>query len=264
MKHSTGPCKLQKIRVFMSHNWGKNASVHSKVKMISEVLSGHPEIEVWFDETHMKGNIPLAMANGIDSSDVFLVFVTAEYMDKVASGKHQDNVFREFNYAQETMGQNRLIPIKFDNVQRKWWGPVGMILGSTLYVDMSKDTIPPSSYEMLISSIKSCGVRPQKLLSGAINKVMDFNRAIKFNVANNNKNDNDCAGQGGEEVFTNARTEKPSMRHRTMAIAQELVINEDAHMRDIIERAMETLKVTQTPGMMFHDKIAAIEKHLSL
>ena len=260
-------CKSKKIRVFLSHNWGKDAAVHLKVKKIYEMLSNNSDLEVWFDETHLKGNIPLAMANGIDSSDVFLVFVTAEYMDKVASGKHQDNVFREFNYAQETMGQDRLIPIKFENIQRKWWGPVGMILGSTLYIDMSKEFIPNSSYYQLISTIKSRGVRPQKLLNGAIQKVMDMNKAIKLEDRMNGNPDsppehNTDMKQDEDDDATKTGP-KSTVRQRASVIAHELSI-EESNIRDIIEKAMETLKITHVNGMVFNDKLEAVEKHLCI
>ena len=63
------------IRVFASHDWGKYSANHARVAQIVAALR-QKSFKVWFDETHMKGNILDAMCRGIDESDVVLVFVT--------------------------------------------------------------------------------------------------------------------------------------------------------------------------------------------
>ena len=123
------------IRVFASHDWGVDNANHERVAAVVKLLKRRG-IGVWFDETHMKGNILDAMCSGIDSSDVVLVFVTQNYLDKVERGKATDNVKLEFMYAKDK--PNKMLAIRFENtLPSKWNGPVGMVLGSHLYTDLS-------------------------------------------------------------------------------------------------------------------------------
>jgi len=109
---------------------------------------------VWFDETHMKGNILDAMSKGIETADVVLVFVTRNYVSKVASGDGTDNVRREFLFASSSAPQ-KLVPIRFDaDLPRVWGGPVGMVLGSHLYVDMATDETSDRCIDALVSACR--------------------------------------------------------------------------------------------------------------
>lgn len=126
------------VRVFASHDWGEGEKNHRRVVEVAKHLRGRG-LDVWLDETHMKGNILDAMCAGIDASDHVLVFVTRNYMDKVRSGGETDNVRREFMYA--ARHPEKLIPIRFeDSLPRVWTGPVGMVLGSYLYTDLCQAT----------------------------------------------------------------------------------------------------------------------------
>jgi len=139
------------IRCFASHDWGKDASNHNKVKVVVQKLKERG-IDVWFDETHMKGNILTSMCKGIDSSDVVLVFVTENYISKVQNGGDKDNVRREFMYTADNCPE-KLLSIRFEeHLPSKWVGPVGMVLGSTLYVDMC--SVDNESIDSLVHSVR--------------------------------------------------------------------------------------------------------------
>lgn len=127
------------IRAFASHNWGKEAENHKRVAVVVDLLQKRG-IDVWFDEHDMKGNILSAMCKGIDTSQVILIFLTREYVEKVEHGKDTDNVKREFMYA--ARAPEKLVPILFDSTlaSERWSGPVGMVLGSQLYHDMTDPT----------------------------------------------------------------------------------------------------------------------------
>lgn len=139
------------IRVFASHDWGKEGVNHKAVaRVVAELRK--KGMDVWFDETHMKGNILDAMCRGIDASDVVLVFVTTAYLDKVQSGNDSDNVRREFMYA--TQRPEKLLAIRFDSeLPGKWHGPVGMLLGSSLYHDMT--TVTENTVNALVQGIRN-------------------------------------------------------------------------------------------------------------
>ena len=121
--------------------------MHQRVKKIAHFLRQH-NVDVWFDETHMKGNMLEAMTRGIDSCDVFVVFVTNEYVQKVESGNAKDNVRREFMYAAQTHPE-KMLAVRFDQtLPSSWRGPVGMQLGAHLYVELAEE--PPSEDNMTV------------------------------------------------------------------------------------------------------------------
>lgn len=127
------------MRLFASHDWGKDNRTHARVQRIVDGMTrrGH---DVWFDEYRLLpgSNLLEEMTKGIRESDAVIVFVTAEYAAKVASEDAGDNVRREFMFA--VAQKKRLLGVKFDGTP---WadltGPLAMMLGCTLYVDMSGD-----------------------------------------------------------------------------------------------------------------------------
>lgn len=138
------------IRAFASHNWGKDAANHRRVVEVVRLLQERG-IGMWLDENNMKGNILTAMCKGIDTSHVVLIFVTKEYIDKVENGAETDNVRREFMYASRT--PEKLVPIRFDpDLSVNWSGPVGMVLGSHLYHDLSR-TVTTKNIDDLVRMI---------------------------------------------------------------------------------------------------------------
>ena len=100
----------------------------------------------------MKDNILDAMCRGIDECDVFIVFPTVEYMDKVASGNDRDNVRREFMHCANSR-PDKMIVVRFDKeLPSVWKGPVAMILGSRLYIDMPH--VDPDKVDELVQRIR--------------------------------------------------------------------------------------------------------------
>ena len=162
----------RRVRVFASHNWGPNGAVHARVRMVVHELRRH-DIDVWFDETHMRGNILDAMCSGIEQSDLVLVFITGEYVKKVASGNENDNVRREFMYAQRT--PKKLVAIRFDTTDpASWTGPVAMVLGSHLYVDMTSLT---TSCDALVRTIRTKVARARPW-SWAVHETLRQTKAV--------------------------------------------------------------------------------------
>lgn len=126
------------LKAFASHDWGVDGLNHKRVAKVVAMLRERG-IDTWFDSDHMRGNILDSMCRGIDECNVVLVFVTQQYIDKVQSGSSTDNVRREFMYAQNCKADSMIV-VRFDpGLGRCWPGPVGMVLGSQLYVDLSRD-----------------------------------------------------------------------------------------------------------------------------
>ena len=141
------------IRLFASHDWGVNGANHARVAKVVTALRQR-SFHVWFDETHMRGNILDAICRGMDTSDVVLVFMTANYMKKVESGNDTDNVRREFMYGAHS-APGKFLCVKFDaTLPETWTGPVSMILGAQLYFDMSDGGVTPTRVDALVDAIR--------------------------------------------------------------------------------------------------------------
>lgn len=119
---------------FLSHAWGAGRATHNQVVDIARGLQARG-LRVWLDEDQLRGNILNSMAEGIANSRVFVAFLTAEYLQKVASGDHCDNCWREFNFAANSRGAKLLaVPMEANLLAPDHWsGPVAMILGGNLY-----------------------------------------------------------------------------------------------------------------------------------
>ena len=170
-------------RVFLAHNWGASQLVHQRVKRVANFLRQH-NVDVWFDETHMKGNMLEAMTRGIDACDVFVVFVTNEYLQKVESGNAKDNVRREFMYAAQTHPE-KMLAVRFDqSLPSAWRGPVGMQLGAQLYVELSGE--PPSEHEMmaLLNAIRRHS--PRAMWHDAVKRVQKVQKTMATQTTDGN------------------------------------------------------------------------------
>lgn len=87
--------------------------MHGRVKCLARIMVTMGW-NVWLDEDQLLrgGDIGVGMVNGIDRSDVVLIFLSEVYMKKVNTGDMRDNVYKEFNYSVFT--GKRIIPIVMD------------------------------------------------------------------------------------------------------------------------------------------------------
>jgi len=114
-----------------------NRDNHGRVGIVNKLLKAQG-FQTWFDEDKMVGHIDDKMSEGIDGSDIILVFITKVYMEKLNIKGH-DNCKGEFTYA-NTKGK-KMIPIVMEPCMRDtkiWVGPLGIRLAGDLYVDMSE------------------------------------------------------------------------------------------------------------------------------
>jgi len=153
-----------KLRVFASHDWGRGASTHARVRDAVAALRAR-DLDVWFDETHMTGNILDAMCAGIEDADVVVVFVTRNYMEKVEHGPDTDNVRREFMFA--AARPEKLVAVRFDaDLPPMWSGPVRMVLGSRLYVDLTTPELGTRDIDRLTAAIRNVVPSTPRVLRG--------------------------------------------------------------------------------------------------
>jgi hypothetical protein len=226
---------MSAIRVFASHDWGKDGANHTRVASVVASLRRRG-IHVWFDETHMAGNIIDSMCKGIDEADVVLAFVTCNYMKKVEQGGDTDNVRREFMYASAT--PHKMLPIRFDaNLPQTWSGPVRMILGARLYVDLSETVVADSQVDGLVDAIRRAV--PRIMWRTAVARIP--RTAAKRTPA------------------------KPiALRDRVQRLRDALGDTGGGHISDVVWRLADTLLSSECKDLPMTEKIARMERELCL
>jgi hypothetical protein len=188
---------LQATDVFLTHDWGIDELGrinHKRVGTINRILK-EKGVRTWFDEEEMKGNIQEQMQRGIDRASCIIVFVTDNYINKVA-GKgprgEMDNCRFEFNYISITKAPRFLIPVVMEPRCRDntaWFGPVKAHLGAKLYVDFTSDDpgAAEAAADQIIREIRSqIPVLVQERLAPLIDKVeaLPFADAITDSLGN--------------------------------------------------------------------------------
>ena len=138
--------------VFLSHNWGDDdlgRDNHDRVVKINDLLVDAGYV-TWCDSEQMIGDVVERMVEGIDHTQVVLVFVTKRYMEKVGMGAGvQDNCKKEFKYSIRRHSDAKMVPVIMEPGMKdssRWTGPLAMELGGTLWVDLS-DTVIDSGSE---------------------------------------------------------------------------------------------------------------------
>ena len=141
--------------VFLTHTWVEdelNRNNHARVGIINKLLKDQG-FKTWFDDDKMVGHIYQKMAEGIDESDIILVFITKVYMEKL-NRKGHDNCKKEFTYA--ITRNKKMLPIVMEPCMRdpsQWVGNLGVNLAGDLYIDMS-ETDSENNITTLIDQMK--------------------------------------------------------------------------------------------------------------
>ena len=71
------------------------------------------------------------MIEGIDNSELFVVFVTSEYQWKVDQPDFQENCKFEFQYTSRNLGNLKIIPVLMQTGMSEWTGFLQACLGYT-------------------------------------------------------------------------------------------------------------------------------------
>ena len=133
----------KEFHAFLTHNWSNNedgCNNHEIVSRVNRELQSYG-LKTWFDEERMIGSIQKIMADGIEQSDVAVVFITKTYIEKVNQGDTRDNCCYEFGLANRRLGSTFMIPVCMEKRLQNpnlWTGIVGGCLGGSLYVDMTE------------------------------------------------------------------------------------------------------------------------------
>ena len=278
------------MRLFASHDWGVNGANHARVREVVEALrqAGHA---VWFDENEMKGNLLDDMCNGIDNCDAILIFVTANYIQKIASGNDRDNCRREFMYAQRRHGTRRMVTIRFEShLQSKWNGPIGMLLGERLYVDMSQDHTSSTKIDELIRLLPedeapvnvvtqafNCGKNTMIAKRALCSKILHSPRSMSPRTPRSPRIvsprvspvrcDKPVRIDQGDSKIPPALCVRPALRERVDKLVKcaGLSTHENERMHERLERLLKSIGIDgEAEGIPFHEKIARAEIELGM
>ena len=118
--------------IFLSHTWRPDElgrSTHSRVVAVAAEFARRG-VRAWLDENEgFAHDVDECMASGVDSCDVFAVFLTRAYFDKVdAAAKdpsRRDNCYKEFSYAQQS--GKLFLPVIFEPTMSSENWPCGIV-----------------------------------------------------------------------------------------------------------------------------------------
>ena len=249
------------LNIFASHDWGADGANHVRVRSVVRNLEACGFC-VWFDETHMNGNMLDAMCKGIDESDVVLVFVTKNYMGKVESGDDSDNVRREFMHA--AAHPQKFIPVRFDATPTPWTGPVRMILGGHKYVDMVQ--IDNVSIERLVDALNTFDKHHRPPPSCVQRKIADTAlTTLAHRTPPTIKVDGtslECRGHRVGIPLCNARDRV----HRIVGIVGDEPSTGSRHMVDVVDRLMLSVvgDKESVKGIPLVAKLDRLERELGI
>ena len=125
------------------------------MKRINDAIKARGVIP-WFDEERMIGEIRQKMVDGIESSDVIVVFVTEAYRDKVNIDNGRDNCRFEFKHAFEQKGPELMIPVVMEpgmRNTREWKGLLGAALSTHLYIDFSSAFTDDATFNAKVNEL---------------------------------------------------------------------------------------------------------------
>lgn len=92
--------------MFLTHDWGTDGEgrrTHERVAAVNRALKARG-LRTHFDEDRLQGNVVDKMCAGIDDSDVIVVFVSSNYIDKVC-GKAGPQVREATRSIRDTLGE---------------------------------------------------------------------------------------------------------------------------------------------------------------
>jgi hypothetical protein len=241
---------------FASHAWGADGENHERVRRYVTLLRSM-NMSVWFDEYEMRDNILDAMSNGIDHSRVFVAFLDKTYVDKVRSGDESDNVRREFMYGQQQRS-GLILPVRLDSDLGRMSGPVGMIVGSHLYVDATggDDALVAQSIHEAIARMvrrsssndwRSAWNRTRAATPTSLLPPIGLHRTAP--------------------LLPRARSShNTTVRGRVQRIGRELHYDRTTTAGEVVQRALLTLRphvVARSPSeLSFQENLELVEKHL--
>ncbi len=125
--------------MFLSHDWGIDDRNHPRVKYISDALRMRGFIS-WIDDERLVNVVDERIVDGMDHTEVLLLFLTENYQRKVNGQNSQDYCQREFLYGMCKLRKERTIVVVLDSSltdTSRWTGLLRFNLTGVLYQNLS-------------------------------------------------------------------------------------------------------------------------------
>ena len=152
-------------QLFISHTWRYdelNRDTHLRVMQICDLIKEFGWT-VWLDEEQMKGNIDTAMVQGVRNCEIFIACLTKQYITKVnlasENARIRDNCYKEWSFSNSI--NKYILPVILEPsvLEMTDKGIIDLILGNTLYVDLSGN-ISKTEVKKLHKMLLKCDVKP--------------------------------------------------------------------------------------------------------
>ena len=147
----------EKTNYFLSHAWGNDGlgrDNHHRVVSVGKLLM-KAGFRVFLDEDNMTGEIKNTMALAISETDVFLVFLTERYVDRI-----EDDMENNCKFEWRSASNHRKIfyPIVMEEKlldSSAWGNLVNSKCDSSIKSDFSDDLMLNSCIEKILSDTSS-------------------------------------------------------------------------------------------------------------
>jgi hypothetical protein len=105
----------------LAHDWGDSPEQinHRRIEAINTYFKSQG-LTTWLDTTDNKGNMKDCIAESIPACHFFLVFLTANYNQKISKGiKEKDWCYYEYNYATQALVPEKMLLILLEPEMKK-------------------------------------------------------------------------------------------------------------------------------------------------
>lgn len=207
-------------KIFFSHAWTKDKLGRNTHYRVLELYNNLKNIgwNIWIDENEIKSNIDADITQGINSSDVIIVFLTDGYIKKVNENANnpysRDNCLKEWTYM--NFCKKFIIPIVFEpyllNFDNWNSGIISLYIGSTLYLDCTSNNLNENTQKIHNHLIKLGFTNSKSKKNIYIEKIKNFKsysffrskKILPLNEFNNpNLNFNNTSNDTLNNYFTN-------------------------------------------------------------
>jgi hypothetical protein len=158
----------KEFKVLLYNEWGeKEQGYYNNKKSLLEKQNLQP----WIDDSHNQDNMLFTIAEGIRKSHFFIVFLTANFNEKIKRGNvEKEWCFRELNYAAYKLSPKNVIVVVLEEEMTKksnWADSLLFLFASDVYFDLSAATRNSDGWDYssieawskLLTKLEECNVK---------------------------------------------------------------------------------------------------------
>ena len=188
------------------------------------------------------------------SWEACLVLLTREYLRLVNGGEEPGSAARALLEASTASSVPKIVVALEPTLPTQLPGAVGERLGSPMTLSLHED--PECAELERVIRLQ----RPRSAFRGACRRVLARNRLVLLEAKRKPP-----PVPSTQSSSTQSSTQASEFRARVKRIAEALdIASNDAHLGDVVDRAIKTLRVRCGPHSLFCERVVTLEKHLGL